>query len=196
MGGSQPRRFQAAPFSESSLSASTAIMKRFQWLLANLLILIVVYSNAAIILNFSLAAVTPELSVPLPTVLDELFSLTGTKAPYGTTNHEIELYGITPSTPSRPRGEVVKLDAADYFPFSRSETLMRSWAYQLSTSQDEAGQTESYAALAAKIRARYNRLHPTAPVERIVIVQVEWERSLEGYETLKSNEDLTILYAD
>jgi hypothetical protein len=171
-------------------------MKRFKWFFANLLILVVVYSNAALILNFSLASVAPGLSLPLPSPLVGLFFLFDTRAPYETTNLDIELYGITPSTPSSLEGEIVKLNTADYFPFPRGEMLVRSMVARHSNTQDDAGQREAFAALAAKIRGRYNRLNPTTPLEKIVFVMVRWERSLEGYETLKSNEDLTILYAE
>jgi hypothetical protein len=171
-------------------------MQRFELFFANLLIVVVLYSNAAVILNYPLAFITPGLSLPLPEQLNDLFSLYGVFESYETTNQDIEIYGITPSTPNWPKGEIVKLNTADYFPFSRGEILLRGWVTRHSDMQGGAGQGEAFAALAAKIRGRYNRLHPTAPLKKIVIVLVEWERSLEGYEALKSNEELTILHAD
>lgn len=171
-------------------------MKRFKWFAANLLILVVLYSNAAIIFNYPLSFVSPWLSLPLPGQLEDLFSFYGVFGYYETTNQDVELYGITPQTPSWPDGEIVKLDVADYFPFSHEEMLSRSLVARHGYLQGEAGQREALQALAAKIRSRYNRLHPQAPLERIVIVLVEWQRSLEGYGALKHNEDLTIVYAD
>lgn len=171
-------------------------MRRLQRFLANLLILVFLYSNAAIILNFSLTFIAPGLSLPLPSQLDNLFMLYGMFGEFDTTNHEIEIYGITPSSPSWPRGEIIKLDADDYFPFTRAERLWRICLPQYGYWQDGAFQGEAFAALSAKIRERYNRLNPTEPLEKVVLVAVEWERSLEGYETLKTYEDLTIFYAD
>jgi hypothetical protein len=160
------------------------------------LIVVVVYSNVAVMLNYPLSQITPRLSLPSNRHLDQLFILFGVFFSYETMNRDVEIYGITAATASSPEGEIIKLDTADYFPFSSGEFQSRSMVARHAYLYGEAGQRDAWESLAAKIRGRYNRSNPATPIERVVIVLVNWPRSLQGYETLKTNETLNILFAE
>jgi len=73
-------------------------MKTVKIMLANLLIVVVVYSNVAVILNYPLGQITPRFSLPINRHQDQLFILFGVFSSYETMNRDIEIYGITPPT--------------------------------------------------------------------------------------------------
>lgn len=171
-------------------------MKLIKFLLANLLILVVLYANTAVILNYPLSRIAPRFSLPIDRRLYDLFILFGVFSHYETINRDVEIYGIMAATPSFPEGQIIPLNPTDYFPFQRGEYLSRVVVARHSYMQGEAGQRGAFKSLAAKIRERYNRSHPATPIEKIAIVHVAWPRSVEGYESLKTNEALDILFSE
>jgi hypothetical protein len=113
-----------------------------------------------------------------------------------TLNTDSEIYGITAPSAEWPEGEVIKLDVADYFPFRPMAVQGRILAVRHQFMYGSEGQQAAWKALVAKIRARYNRLHPGKPVEKIVLVQLYWPRHEGGPEITRIGEELVILYSE
>ena len=162
----------------------------------NLLILGVIYVNAAIIFDYPLAKYAAGFSFPMNWRVYDCFQIFGVFSSYEMMNRDVEIYGITAPTPSSPEGRIIKLDLTEYFPFRRGEAQSRATVVRQLYMYGPVGQYEAYQVLAKKIRARYARLHPETPIEKIVIVQAAWRRNLEGFELLKLNENLTILFRE
>jgi hypothetical protein len=165
-------------------------------LAASAVILFVLYVNVAIIFNYPLAKFAAGFSLPMTWQIYDCFQIFGVFSSYEMLNRDVEVYGITAPTKSMPEGKIVRLDLAEYFPFGHGESQGRATVARHLYNFGPVGQYDAYQSLAKKIRARYARLHPEIPIEKIVIVQVAWRRNLEGFELMKLNENLSILFSE
>lgn len=145
------------------------------------LIVLVIYSNSAVILARSPLA----FKLPIPQITADLFDVFSVFAYYETINRDFVIQGLKAGASPEDEKAWINLEVVDrYFPHSLGEQQMRLFLSKHYAQGSEFHQA-AYKALAAKIRERYNREHPEAQVEKVAIGYVFWPRSQKGYRALK-----------
>lgn len=150
--------------------------------------LVFIYSNCAILFNHLAAHLFLPTRLPLNRHLNDLFITFPVFPTYGKRNWEVMLLGKK----AKVREEWTNLDAEDYFPFRRGEASQRMIGGKFADTRGKEGQIEAWKFLSRKIRERYNREHPDAPIEKIVIRQLVWPRSKKGFYALKNHDQMEV----
>jgi len=147
-------------------------------------VLVVVYTNVAILGGFVLSRRLPQLPG-----LSDAFWLFNVFSDYRVVNREMVVE-------AEVEGAWVPVPEA-YFPYRLDEKTTRLFARRRVGSLSFRDQTETKAHLAGKIRARYNRDHPGGQATRVRFVYCTWPRTREQYAP-ESDEDVTraVVYSD
>jgi len=169
-------------------------LRKWRKIFLSALILVVIYSNCAIIINHLTYRAVKRAYFPLHYYLYDLFITFPVFTSFGTINQAMILRGQKADSD----GEWIDLDVKKYFPFRMGERHARMFARKYADNYGPEGQAHGWEFMMRKIRERYNRAHPEEPIARVSIGLVTWPRSEEGYwaEQKESKVNLEYLYTE
>jgi len=121
--------------------------------------------------------VPDRASQPLRSYVYDAFMVYHLFTGFSPTNSEAEVFG------HRPETGWVPIEMEGVLPFRRGQATLRLRAWHHEHLDDA---TDARRFLAAKIRQRYNRLHPEAPVAAVAFGLWRWPSSAEGYYARKT----------
>jgi len=144
-------------------------MHKAQKIVLSLFIILIVYSNTAVLLKKTLNEF--GITTPLHKVIYDSFIMFGMFSFYTERGKEISIWGlsepsISPAFKTKPRWMMLR--TGDFFPFKRGE-ISRAWVNKHWRSLGKAAQTTAWKDLALKIRNRHNRLHPESRISKVSI---------------------------
>jgi hypothetical protein len=142
---------------------------------------VVLYGNAAV-------ALQPHplrklgLGLPRTNGLTDAFLMTGMFSSYQTRNADMFLAGERTSTGDEgDRGRWIRLRIREHFPARQGVVFTQLFAVRHWDVHGRVAQRRAWVGLAARIRARHNRLHPEAPIARVRFGQIDWPQDPRGY---------------
>jgi hypothetical protein len=162
------------------------VTRRRRWLMSALAVLIM-YGNVAVIFNPDKLGFHGWPSLPRPFALHDAFLIAGMFSGYSAYNFDFFIEGLrTNAGRLQDRGQVIELPVREFF--SRRYPLLypQLFAAHHWDMLGDAAQHRALRALAAKIRARHNQLHPEAPIDRVQFGSVNFPQSPRGYRAAKN----------
>lgn len=136
----------------------------------------VLYLNSALMLNRIAEGAGAEVRLPVPFYAGKLFNLYPVFPSYETINRDFSATGIPAAG-----GEPVRVPLHEYMPLRQGELNLRLQGGSVANLEGEAGRRRVLAEYARRLRARYNRFHPSAPLGSVAIREHTWPRSPLGY---------------
>lgn len=165
----------------AALAQNAPRIGRARWLAMHLLAAFVLYGNAAVALQ-PRALHALGIGLPRTHALTDAFLMTGMFGSFVTRNADLFLGGQRTRTGrASDRGQWIKLPLREHFPSRQGVVFTQLFVVRHWDTLGRAAQRQAWLALAARIRARHNRLHPDAPVERIRFGQIDWPQDPRGY---------------
>ena len=182
-----------APVTRRRFAAALGGPRR--WLL-NAVALFLIYGNAVAVLQAP--ALRPfGLSAIAPLWLRDAFLLHGMFTSYSRNNGDLFIAGLrTPTGTLGDRGSWVPLKLRDHFAARHGVTFTQLFATHHWDIHGLSAQREAWSGLAARIRARHNRLHPDRPIARVRFGSEEWPQSPRGYRARKQQARARIWYEE
>jgi len=142
---------------------------------------LILYGNAAV-------ALQPHplhragLGLPRSAELLDAFLMTGMFSSYVTRNADMFLAGERSLVGrEQDRGEWIRLPINEHFPARHGVVFTQLFVARHWDTFGKSAQRQAWAGLAARIRARHNRLHPDAAIARVRFGQVDWPQHPDGY---------------
>jgi hypothetical protein len=166
-----------------------------RWLL-NAVALFLLYGNAIAVLQ---APALRALGVPsiAPVWLRDAFLLHGMFTSYSRYNSDLFLAGLRTHTGTLgDRGRWVPMRLREHFAARHGVTFTQLFATHHWDIHGPAAQRAAWNGLAARIRARHNRLHPQRPIARVRFGSEEWPQSPLGYRVGKDRAISRIWYEE
>lgn len=159
---------------------------------------VVLYGNAAVALQ---PHPLRKLGIGLPRTngLTDAFLMTGMFSSYLTRNADMFLAGErTSAGRDEDRGRWIRLRIGEHFPARQGVVFTQLFAVRHWDVHGRMAQRRAWIELAARIRARHNRLHPDAPIARVRFGQIDWPQDPRGYRAGKQapNVRATTWYQD
>jgi hypothetical protein len=153
----------------------------------SLLALLVIYGNIAVIFDPEKLGLSGWPWLPRPVALHDAFLITGMFSGYSDYNFDLVLLAErSQDGRSVDRGQRIVLPLAEHFPQRYPIVYTQVFAAHHWDMLGEQAQQAAWAALAAKIKAHHNRLHPEARVVRLQIGTYNFPQSPNGYRAGKS----------
>lgn len=150
------------------------------------LALVLLYGNAAVALGPP-PLLRIGLTLPATPGLRDAFLMTGMFSSYTDRNNDFLLAGErTDEGAPTDRKRWIRLPLREHFPSRHGVTYTQLFAAHHWDVHGPIAQRRAWGVLAAKIRARHNRLHPDHPVRRVRLGAAEWPISPMGYRALKT----------
>jgi hypothetical protein len=146
------------------------------------------YGNAAVALGPP-ALLKLNLTLPAPDLVRDVFLMTGMFNSYSERNVDFVLTGKRSARGLREdRGRWIRLPLREHFPQRHGITYTQLFAAHHWDVHGLAAQRKAWAVMAAKVRARHNRLHPDRHVQSVRFAATDWPISPQGYRALKSSD--------
>jgi hypothetical protein len=147
----------------------------------HLLAAIILYGNAAVALQ-PRALHRIGAGLPRPRALMDAFLMTGMFSSFVTRNADLFIAGErTQDGRAADRGQWLRLSIGEHFPSRHGVVFTQLFVARHWDTFGRVAQRKAWVELAARIRARHNRLHPDAPVARIRFGQIDWPQDPRGY---------------
>lgn len=169
----------------------TGALGRARYVFLSALAGVILYCNVALLANQVCAGLTLACRLPIGFLIGGLFNVFPVFRSYATENTEMLVLGLPRGADANDEEQWRALDVNEYFPYRLGEQHARILAnahrYVGSDRQQEA-----WDFVGGKIRDRYNRSHPDAPLEKIRMRTLHWPRSTDGYYARKQVLSTTI----
>jgi len=179
-----------APSSASADPPALPSRSRRVWL--SLVALLLFYGNASVALQPA-ALRRMGFELPAPRWMQDAFLMSGMFTSYSLVNADLFLAGLRTNTGnSADRMRWVPLALAEHFPERQGVTFTQLFAMHHWDVYGVAAQRRAWKPLAAKIRARHNRLHPDRPIVRVRFGSVEWPQSRLGFRANKRPDKIEV----
>jgi hypothetical protein len=150
--------------------------------------LLIIYGNLAVIFNTEKLGLRGWPALPRPFALHDAFLITGMFSGYADHNFDFFLAGHRSyEGRNQDRGAWLALDLQEHFPLRYPIVYTQLFAAHQWDMLGEATQRAAWAALAAKIKAHHNRLHPEAPIDRLRFGCIDFPQSPLGYRGAKTD---------
>jgi len=165
------------------------------WLL-NTVAIFLLYGNAVAVLQAPAlrAAGLPAIA---PLWLRDAFLLHGMFTSYSRYNNDLFIAGLRTHTGTLgDRGSWVPMQLREHFAARHGVTFTQLFATHHWDVYGPAAQRSAWKGLAARIRARHNRLHPNRPIARVRFGSEEWPQSPLGYRARKELARARIWYEE
>jgi hypothetical protein len=151
----------------------------------NAIAALLLYGNVAVALQPPQLRRQP-IHLPCPGFLIDAFLMTGMFSTYSLVNTDLYIGGLrTQSGLVSDRGRWIDVPIREHFAQRQGVIFTQLFAMHDWDMHGPQAQRRAWAALAPRIRARHNRLHPDRPVSRIAFGIVMWPQSPLGYRGLK-----------
>lgn len=147
----------------------------------HVLALIMLYGNAAVALQ---PHALHRIGAGLPRTREmmDAFLMTGMFSSFVTRNADLFIAGErTRDGRAGDRGQWIRLSIREHFPSRHGVVFTQLFVARHWDTYGRVAQRKAWVALAARIRARHNRLHPDASVARIRFGQIDWPQDPRGY---------------
>jgi hypothetical protein len=156
----------------------------------SLIALLVIYGNVAVIFNPEKLGLRDWPALPRPFALQDAFLIAGMFSGYSDFNFDFVLFAErTEEGRAVDRGAWIELPLAEHFPQRYPIVYTQLFASHHWDMLGESAQQVAWARLAAKIKARHNRLHPDARIARLQIGTINFPQSPNGYRAAKTAND-------
>ena len=166
--------------------ALVALPPRGKRVLLNAVAALLIYGNAVALLQAP-ALRTAGLTVPAPLWLQDAFLLHGMFTSFSRYNSELFLVGLrTDRGVTGDRGRWVPMRLRDHFAARYGVTFTQLFAMHHWDIHGRAEQRRAWVALAARIRARHNRMKPERPISAVRFGSLEWPQDPRGYRARKA----------
>jgi hypothetical protein len=160
---------------------------RLRYVLLSALAGVVLYGNAAVLLNHACGELALRCGLPTGFLLAGVFNVFPVFSRYEYFNTEVVLLGLPQA---RGNGDApaawIALDVHEYFPYRLGEQHARVLAATHRRNFGAQGQQLAWAFLTRTIRERYNRRHPDQLLAKVRIRVLTWPRGRGGYWELKT----------
>jgi hypothetical protein len=166
-----------------------------RWLL-NAVALFLLYGNAVAVLQ---APALRSFGLPAlaPLWLRDTFLLHGMFTSYSRYNCDLFIAGERTHTGTLgDRGSWVPVQLREHFAARHGVTFTQMFATHHWDIYGPRAQRSAWKSLAARIRARHNRLHPERPIARVRFGTEEWPQSPAGYRARKDAAQARIWYEE
>lgn len=155
---------------------------------------LLIYGNAVALLQAP-ALRAAGLTVPAPMWLRDAFLLHGMFTSFSRYNSELFLVGLrTDRGVIGDRGRWVPLRLRDHFAARYGVMFTQLFAMHHWDVHGPSAQRRAWAALAARIRARHNRMQPERPISAVRFGSLEWPQDPRGYRARKAEARPRIWY--
>jgi len=153
----------------------------------SLIALLVIYGNVAVIFNPDKLGLRGWPALPRPFALHDMFLITGMFSGYSDYNFDMVLLAErSHDGRDADRGAWIMLPLAEHFPLRYPIVYTQLFAAHHWDMLGERAQKRAWAALASKIKAHHNRLHPDARVIRLQLGTSDFPQSPYGYRAGKT----------
>ena len=153
-----------------------------QRIVLSLVAVLVIYGNVAAILR-GYEGVPDRTTQPIRFHLYDAFMIYHLFTGYTTMNSEAQVLGHREDTGWG------RIESDELLPFRPGYVWLRlrAWRHEHLFGGKRGGRT-AQALLAAKVRERYNRLHPAEPIDAVAFGAWRWPSSSEGFNALRTPE--------